>query len=95
MNKQELAEFLYENFYNRGTNTIDLSGLDFSGYRCNVSTSGMVSDMSIDQSDQKAGRTIYQSECEAEFIYQDIQMAHSIFQREHSAKYVCSGGQAV
>lgn len=74
---QELAKFIYDHFYDDYSNTIDISGLDFSSYKCDIDISHMIvcgticqnlqeADEDIIQNEQYAGRDLYQNNQTAE-----------------------------
>lgn len=89
MDKKELAQFLYDNFYCSFLRSIDLSGLDFTPFGCDVNISGMKVAAELYQSYQKAPKIsqdcqqatyLYQGCCRAEKIVQDRQIAKEIKQ---------------
>lgn len=60
MNKQDLAQLLYDNFYIERHNTINLCGLDFTSYNCNVDISRMKVSGELCQRGQEADGDILQ-----------------------------------
>ena len=60
MNKEELVKFLHIMFYNLETKTIDLSGLDFTKYKCNVDLSGKKVNGDLIQGDNDTGGNLIQ-----------------------------------
>ena len=61
MTKEELAQYLYDNYYNKETNTIDLSRLNFGGFNCSVDISCMLVGGNLDQSWQHIDGDLDQS----------------------------------
>lgn len=79
LNKKELLEILYENFFTEETNTIDLSGLDFSVYDCSVDIGGMKVSRNLLQDSQEAVK-LNQGNCKAKEIDQSNQKARTVLQ---------------
>lgn len=71
MTKEELVDYLYSNFYNVETNTIDISHLDFSKFQCNLNI-GWCKANQIQQSGQTA-KYVSQKNIHAEHLFQDDQ----------------------
>ena len=71
MTKEELVDYLYSNFYNVETNTIDISHLDFSKFQCNLNI-GWCKANQIQQSGQTA-KYVSQKNIHAEHLFQDEQ----------------------
>lgn len=65
MTKEELVKLIYKNFYNEENNCIDLSGLDFTPYKCNVYTHQMKVDGDLSQGLQDVTKDLLQGSCQA------------------------------
>lgn len=62
MTKKELEQLLYDNFYDKENNCIDISSLDFTRFYCNVKTANMKVYGDLLQYLQNVGKCLYQCE---------------------------------
>lgn len=82
---QELVKLLRELCFDEKTNTIDLSNLDFSMYKCHVDTSYMKVDGGLNQSYQVVNGRLLQSHqiVEKDLVQNYCKVKKDIFQNNH------------
>lgn len=72
MTKEELKKIIFDNFYNKEKDLIDLNGLDFGS-------------TAVDIGSMKAS-TIFQDKQQAKFIFQNFSKAEMIVQNNNDCK---------
>lgn len=94
---QELVKLLRELCFDEKTNTIDLSNLDFSMYKCNVNTSHMKVDGKLNQSYQIVEENLVQSNCQVKKdIFQNChRVDRNLYQDEQYVEYHLSQNDQV
>lgn len=81
MTKEELTKIIIDNFLDKKTGKIDLSGLDFGNYSIEltdlkascINNSRQIAEFAIKNREQKAGRFIYNVSQLAGYIYNNSQ----------------------